>query len=258
MRTSLYTETINQIEIISKCFLLRRTSDVVGKDVYLRNSIAKTVSLLRTIDLLYTIEQYNEGWILYRSLIDRLVYLYYLIDNNKFIEFDEWTFLKLYEYRHNAKVDERFKRLLNNPKFKTKKGDGNTYKEIKKKNLKWEKPNALDILKAKDLDFIYKFGYDYASMHTHPMSWDGSKEFHNLTGLKPNPHDENDETLLVKDSLLISSIILNLIISNLSIEIPSMLIEFLSELKKLTYGIDNNFNVKSIETYNFFKKEAGY
>ena len=48
-----YTNTIKEIEIISKCFLLKIASDVNDKDVYLRNSIAKTVSLLKSIDILF-------------------------------------------------------------------------------------------------------------------------------------------------------------------------------------------------------------
>ena len=256
-KQSEYTLTINQIEIICNCFLLKIASNVDGKDVYLRNSIAKTVSFLKTIDLLFCIEKHNEGWILYRSLIDRLVYLYYLIDNNNFTEFDEWTFVKLYEYRHNAKVDERFKRSLLNPKFKTPKGDTNTYKEYKRR-LNWKKPNPLDILKTKDLDFIYKFGYDFASMHTHPMSWDGSKEFYNLTGLKPNPHIETEDSLLIKNSFLLSSMILNLIVANLSIQIPKIFVEYLLEIKKCALGFDNNCNLKFGETFADFKKAAGY
>lgn len=252
-----YTLTINQIESISNCFLTKIASDVNGKDVYFRNCIAKTVSFLKTIDLLFCVEKYNEGWILYRSLIDRLVYLYYIIDNNNFIEFDEWTFVKLYEFRHNAKVDGRFKRLLLNPKFKTPKGDTNTYKEYKGR-LNWVKPNPLDILKSKDLDFIYKFGYNYASMHTHPMAWDGSKEFHNLTGLEPNPNDINKDNLLIKNSLLISSMIFNLIITNIQVEMPRFYLEFMSEFRKFAFGLENNFSSKYQETFELFKKEAGY
>lgn len=252
-----FTLVINQIETISKCFLLKIPSDVDEKDVYLRNSIAKTVSLLKTIDLLFIVEKYNEGWILYRSLIDRLVYLIYLIDNDNFIEFDEWTYVKRYEFRHNAKVDERFKRLLNNQKFKTQKGETNLYNTFKKR-LKWTKPDPFRVLKKLNLDFIYKFGYDYASMHTHPMSWDGSKEFHNMTGLKPNPSAENEDEILIKNSLLIASMILNLIVSNFSIKIPQVLIEFLSEIKKFVYGLENDCNTKFEEAFVFFKKDAGY
>lgn len=252
-----YTSIIKQTEIINKCFLLKIASDVEGKDVYLRNSIAKTISLLKSIECLYIIENYNDGWILYRALIDRLVYLYYLIENDNFIEFDEWTNVELFKYRHNAKVDERFKRLLNNPKFKTQKGETNIYNDFKSR-LNWKRPKPFDVLKSKDLDFIYKYGYDYASMHTHPMSCDGSKEFYQLTGLKPNPHDINEENLLLKNSLLISSMIFNLIITNIHVEMPRFYLDFMSEYRKFAFGLENNFSSKFQETFELFKKDAGY
>lgn len=237
--------------------MLRIAEKVDGKDVYLRNSIAKTISLLKSIDLLFVVGQYNEGWVLFRALIDRLVYLHYLNDNDKYIEFDEWTFVKLYEYRNNAKADETFKRLLKNPKFKTQKGDTNKYKEFKKR-LNWQKPNPLEILKSKDLDFLYKYGYDYASMHTHPMSWDGSKEFHQMTGLKPNPHIEAEDSLLLKNSFLVSSVILNEITLNFSIQVPKVFIEYLIEIKKYALAQKNNCDQKFHETFEAFKKDAGY
>jgi hypothetical protein len=253
-----YTLITRQIEIINKCFLLKIASDVKShKDTYLRNSIAKTISLLKSIGCLHTIENYNDGWILYRALIDRLIYLYYLIDNDKFTEFDEWTFVELYEYRHNTKVDERFKRLLNNPKFKTPKGDTNDYKEFKNR-LNWQKPKPYDVLKTKDLDFIYKFGYDYASMHTHPMFWDGSKEFYKLTELEPNSHNINEDNLLLKNSLLVGAMIFNLIIMYLSIEIPRYYLDYMSEFRKFAFGLENNFGLNFQETFESFKKDAGY
>lgn len=252
-----YTKIINQFETICKCFLLKIAEQAKDKDVYLRNCIAKTISLLKAIDVLFIIEQYNEGWILYRALIDRLVYVHYLLNNNKFIEFDEWTFVKLYEYRHNAKVDERFKRLLRNPKFKTKKGETSTYESFKAR-LNWQKPNPQNVLKSKDLDFIYKFGYDFASMHTHPMSWDGGKEFHKLTGLRPNPFIETEDDLLIKNSFLISSIIINETVLNFDIPIPRYFVEYLLEIKKYALGQSNNCISKYEETLNAFKSEAGY
>ena len=252
-----YGSIISQVEIINKCYLLKTASDADGKDVYLRNTIAKTVSLLKSIGVLYHIDSYNDGWILYRSLIDRVVYLYYLLENDNFTEFDEWTFVELFELRHNAKVDERFKRLLKNPKFKTQKEETNIYKQYKAR-LNWQKPKPSEVLKDKDLDFVYKFGYDYASMHTHPMSWDGSKEFYKLTGLKPNPHDLNEDLLLLKNSLIIGSMIFNLVIQNLTMELPNFYLEYMSEFRKYAFGLENNIISKFNETFECFKTDSGY
>jgi hypothetical protein len=247
---------ISEVETINKCYLLKTASDAKGKDVYLRNTIAKTISMLKSIDLLYKVENYNDGWILYRSLIDRLVYIYYLIENDNFKDFDEWTYVELFEYRHNAKVDERYRRLQKDPKFKTQNGETNTYNEYKKR-LNWRKPKPKDVLKLIDLEFIYKYGYDYASRHTHPMSYDGSKEFYHLTGLIPNPHDFNEDSLLLKNSLIISSMIFNVIIQNLNIERPRYYLDFMSEFRKFAFGLEKNYKSKFKETFESFKKDSG-
>jgi hypothetical protein len=252
-----YIFIIEQVEIISKCYLLKTASDAKDRDVYLRNSIAKTVSLLKSIGILYQVDSINDGWILHRSLIDRLIYLYYLLDNDNFTEFDEWTSVELYEFRHNAKVDERFKRLLKDPKFITQKGETKSYNEFKSR-LNWKKPKPSDVLKTKNLDFIYKIGYDYASMHTHPMSWDGSMEFYTLTGLKPNPHDFNEDSILLKNSLIIGSMIFNLIIQNLSIEKPHFYLAYMIEFRKYAFGLKNNLLSIFNETFDSFKKDAGF
>jgi len=252
-----FSSIISEIQTINKCFLLKIASEVKDKDVYLRNTIAKTISLLKSIDTLYKIENFNDGWILYRSLIDRLVYIYYLIENNSYKEFDEWSFVKQFEYRHNAKADEQFIRLKTNPKFNTQKGETNKYNEYKSR-LSWCKPDPQKVLKSIDLNFIYKYGYDYASRRTHPMSNDGSKEFYKLTGLEPNPHDFEEDIYLLKNSLIISSMIFNVIIQNLSVELPCYYLDFMSEYRKYAFGIKKTYNSKFKVTFESFRKDAGY
>lgn len=110
------SENIERLEVFSKWLLLKLAAKADGvRDIYLRNALAKNISLLRSIESLFNQQQYNQGYILFRSLLDRFVYLCYLHDNNLFTEFEEWTFIKVYEHRNNAKADERFRRLVNDP-----------------------------------------------------------------------------------------------------------------------------------------------
>ena len=85
-----FGKIIEQIEILDKWLLLKLAIDATTpKDRYLRNSIAKSITLLKSINIEYERQLYNEGWILFRALIDRLVYIYHLKDNNKFEEYGE-------------------------------------------------------------------------------------------------------------------------------------------------------------------------
>ncbi len=73
-----FRNVIEKIEILDKWLLLKLAIDVsTPKDRYLRNSIAKSITLLKSINNEYERQSYNEGWILFRALIDRLVYIYY-------------------------------------------------------------------------------------------------------------------------------------------------------------------------------------
>ena len=111
-------EIVEKIEVLDKWLLIKLAIDATTpKDRYLRNSIAKSISLLKSINYEYSRQSYNEGWILFRALIDRLVYIYYLKDNNKFEEFEEWSFIQFFEHQNKARSDERFRRVLNDKNF---------------------------------------------------------------------------------------------------------------------------------------------
>ena len=82
-------DNIERLEVISKWLLLRLAEKAVLKrDIYLRNTIAKNIALLRSIEFLFDQKQFNQAYILFRSLLDRLVYAYHLNDNNLFETFE--------------------------------------------------------------------------------------------------------------------------------------------------------------------------
>lgn len=240
-----YSEIIEKIEVVNKWLLLKLADKVeTKKDIYLRNSIAKGISLLKSIDLLYRQKAYNEGWILYRSLVDRLVYIYYLTENDNFNTFEEWSYIKTYEYRNNARADEKFKNVLKNPVFDVKNDESNKYRDLKRKKTEWNKPIPKTILKNKGIDFLYKFGYDYASMHTHPMANDGEFEFYSLTGLEPNPYKNFYQEILITDSILVNTLIQQEILNYLDFKFRGLVYSFLEETRKKINNETNEFDFK--------------
>lgn len=240
-----YSEVIEKTEVIIKWLLLNLADKVVtSKDIYLRNSIAKSSSLLSSIEKLHIQSSYNDGWVLYRSLIDRLIHIYYLCNNNLFKQFEDWTYIQKYEYMNNARADEKFKRVLKDPGFKIDKNESTKYRELKNKGIKWVKPNPREILKNKGLDFIYKFGYDIASMDTHPMATDGEEEFYKITGLEPNPYKKLNHEILLKNSILVTSLIYQVIFNNLDVKFRGLLYSFIEETRKCINSEPNEFEIK--------------
>ncbi|MCI0794049.1 MAG: hypothetical protein J4O03_11350 [Chloroflexi bacterium] len=128
-------------------------------------------------------ERYHDCWILYRALIDRLFHLRALADNNDFLIFDDWSFMRQYEYRHRVRSDPEFKDTLNPEVFRDTHEERERYQEIKKRSPKWKRPHAETIAKKMGCEFLYKYSYDYASTHVHPMANDGDEDFRRLTGL---------------------------------------------------------------------------
>lgn len=249
-----YIEIIEKIEVIDKWLLLKLATDATSpKDRYLRNSIAKSISLLKSINNEFTRQSYNEGWILFRALIDRLVYIYYLKDNNKFEEFEEWSFIQYFEHQNKARADERFKRVLNDKNFAITKEHSNRYKNLKKKNIKWVKPDPLTILSSKGLDFLYKFGYDFASRQTHPMISDGEYEFYFLTGLEPNPYKAFDNEILIKNAILVTTMIQQEILNYLSFGFRAIIYSFLEQMRNQINGIETELDLTFLRILKLIK-----
>ena len=248
MSEQLNQDIIDKIEVLDKWLLLKLAIDATStKDRYLRNSIAKSITLLKSINYEFTRQSYNEGWILFRALVDRLVYIYYLKDNDKFVEFEEWSFIKQFEHQNKARSDERFRRVLNDKIYAISKEDSNRYKSLKNKNIKWEKPDPMVILSSKGLDFLYKFGYDFSSRQTHPMSTDGEYEFYFLTGLEPNPYRAFDNEILIKNAILVTSMIQQEILNYLSFGFRAIIYFFLEQIRNQINGIDTELD------FTFFK-----
>jgi hypothetical protein len=57
-----------------------------------------------------------------------------------------------------------------------------------------------------NLGFLYKYGYDFASQHVHPMADDGHEDFYNITGLEPRP-DFPDWRSVLSNTALVATII---------------------------------------------------
>ncbi len=228
-----YEKIIDKLIVISHWLLLQTAHEQSpAKHYYLRNSLAKTISLAKSIFLLNTNEQFNEGWILFRSLVDRLVYIYYLDENSNYEDFEKWTFLKTYEMINNARSDEQIQSVKNNPLFQLTKDSKSKYARLCKEKIEWNKPKPDDVLRKEDLNFIYKFSYDYASTKTHPMFNDGDEEFHAITKLTPNPYSDMTHEELLPNTILLSTMIVQKCLENFDLEFITVLYEWLGELRK--------------------------
>jgi len=118
METNAVDQGIENFQVFIKLLLFELAEKCEDKkDIFLKNALAKTSSLLNSIDNLYKSENYFNGWILYRALTDRLAHVYYLENNNSFEDFSKWTYIRDFEDNNRARSDPRFRRVLSDPDF---------------------------------------------------------------------------------------------------------------------------------------------
>lgn len=250
----LYCSITEQIDFITKWLLLELAERVHSKkEIYLRNALAKSLSFLKAINSLYTSESYNEGWVLYRSLLDRYVYILHLCKTDTFNEFEKWSFLRAFEYNSSIRSDEQFKKVLKDPLFEINKEQTKKYYAIKAEQINWVRPNPKSILKSQGLDFLYKYGYEYSSGHTHPTFEDGALEFYKLTGLKPNPFEVIRQEDLIKNSILVNSLIQREVFNNLRFKFRGVIHRYLDETLLKINNEPNEFDINVIEIMKFIE-----
>ncbi len=75
-----------------------------------RNFIARGMSCTQSIYAVWKAGSEQDAWILHRSLLDRLFHLHQLGETDGFSEFEEHSFLSIYEARHQLLSDRTHER----------------------------------------------------------------------------------------------------------------------------------------------------
>jgi len=203
-----YKKAVGTVRIYTTAILFtfaKHTTELT--DIIIRNFIARGTTILQGILTLYKLNNYQDGWVLYRSLIDRLFHIKALADENAFRLFDDWSFVKQYEHRNRIRSDPVFKSRINQEFFRDTSEEKERYRILKTKDLIWERPRPEEIAKSMNIEFLYKYGYDYASMHVHPMSDDGMGDFLKLTGLEVS-NEPIDQRVLLSNSCLVLTLLI--------------------------------------------------
>jgi len=239
------------------CAMLVFSFDTINltiKDIILRNFLAKSISQLRTIQLLNNSGQLLDCYIIYRSMVDRLGHLYYLERTNSYQDFDDWSFLRQIDANNNSLSDVIFKDTVPKEFFLPTKGDKARYKEIQKKAIKWKRPDIEQEFKSKGFYFLYKFGYDYASTHVHPMANDGMIEYYRMIHNPPNEvvkHFHHQTQLIIGNATIISSMTVNECLSFSSLKWRAIVFGFIESFRQAMNDQDNEFELNYLKMKKF-------
>lgn len=201
-----YKDSYEPFEIFAKMILFetsKKSSEL--RDTIIKHFIAKCIVSLRSIFMLWESQAYQDCWILSRCIFDRLFYLYALNKDDSFEAFEQWSFKQRFDSMNKVLSDREFNLHLNKEVFKLTIEEKNRYNQILVENPQWRILKVERIAKEMNLNFLYKYGYDYASKLVHPMADDGIDDFKILLNL-------NEEIRLKDISVIHNSMLITLLI----------------------------------------------
>ena len=137
--------------------------------------------------------------------------------------------------KFSANQIESFKRLLILQETK--------YQQLKSKAPRWRRPKAEDVAKSMDLNFLYRFGYDYASTHVHPMAQEGEIDSSRL--LSPQNHQSLPDATVVRNSILVYSMLIQEGLNATSVQWHVIIYDFIDQLREF---LNDNKSRKFRET----------
>ena len=183
---------LRQFTKIALLWLTEKTSDQL-KDQIIGNFIARGTVCLDSIYRLWQVGNYQDCWVLHRTLVDRVLHLRQLIDRDEFAEFERWSFQKQYQMADAALSDPMIIAKLQPEMIQKAKA---LHKERRSRfrqepKSTWKRPRAKDVAKGIKLPIVYRIGYDYPSTEVHPMADDGKEEFAALLGLPLESYGDN-------------------------------------------------------------------
>jgi hypothetical protein len=205
------------------------------KDFLFMYSLSRAVVQVDAIASLYQKKYYSDCRILYRTQIERLLTLHYLIDSNTIEDFDDWSFIQVFEERNKVKSDITRNQLLNKKFWEEGKERVEKYKLLKKNRVTWERPNSSkleEISKQHGVHVLYKYGYKSASGEVHPIASDGFEEFGLILGLKPQGYPEYDNRPILNNALSVFIEIVIFILNEIDFEWFEPVSMFLESCKK--------------------------
>lgn len=209
------------------------------KNLIIRNFIARGSMMLEAIFKLWKMSDYQDAWVIHRGLLDRLFHLHELGTKDEFCEFDDWSFFQQYKDQNRLRSDDKFKHEAVGWVYELTEDQKSRIKSLSKNPPKWKRPKAKNVAKSMGLDFLYKYGYDFASTHVHPMANDGQQDFYTITKLKPAPIFP-DQISVLSNSILVSSLFLQEALNLSSFEWRRILWTYLEEIRLfLNKGIDS-------------------
>jgi len=228
-----YREGLSAFHAISGFLLFEfARENTKNKDIIIRNFIARSDMMTRAVFSLWDLQAYQDCWIIHRCLIDRLFHLWQLQQGDEFEVFEAWSFLEQFKAINRVRSDPEFSGALNSKFFNMTPEQKERASMLQKNPPIWRRPKAEVAAKGLDMGFLYRFGYDFASSHIHPMANDGQHDFYTITKLEPVP-DFPEHRIVLSNSLLIATMLVQQGLNSSTLSWRSLVYDFLDDLRRM-------------------------
>jgi hypothetical protein len=201
------------------------------RDTIARNFVARGMRCTQSIFNVWKAGSDQDAWILHRALVDRLLHLHYLGATDTFSEFDDFSFLSLYKARTRLIAHQRMRDRIPQATSELHEQQKARYLDLfsSKTQPRWHRPKAQKVANEMDLGFLYDLGYDYASMHVHPMSDDGALDFDALT--QSNRQHALPDPTVVRNSVLIQTLLVQEALNVSALRWRGIVYDFLTQVR---------------------------
>lgn len=235
-----YTEALGAFHAISGIILFEfARQERGGRDVIIRNFIARTDMMVRAVFRLWDLQDYQDCWILHRCLLDRLFHLSHLQEHDQFEVFEAWSFLEQYNALNRVRSDPELRGVLESKVFSLTLEQKERARDLSGDPPVWQRPKAEEVAKRLDMRFLYHFGYDFGSTHVHPMANDGQQDFFTITKLEPSP-EFPDQRSVLSNTLLVGTMIVQQGLNASTLSWRTLVYDFLDDLRRfLDTGSDD-------------------
>ena len=211
------------------------------RETIARNFVARGMTCTQNIFALWKAGSDQDAWILHRSLLDRLLHLHHLDETDGFSDFEEYSFLSMYEARRQLLSDPDMRDKVPPSLKELQKSNKARYDKIAAKQTRWHRPKPKDVAKKMDLLFLYRFGYDYASTQVHPMAEDGEADF---TALVSPPHVLTPpDATVVWNSILVQTLLVQEALNVSRTRWQGIVYDFLDQIRVFLETGDPQFHM---------------
>jgi hypothetical protein len=224
------------------------------KNTIIRNFVARSAMTLKSVFALWDIGDFQAAWIIHRALVDRMFHLHSISVNDEFSDFDDWSFFEQYKAQNRVKSDTEFRHEAVGWVYELSAEQRRRVKELSENKPIWRRPKAEKVAGEMGMEFLYKYGYDFASMHVHPMANDGQQDFYTVTKLEPSPRFPSHISAL-SNTILTSSMILQEALNYSSFRWRKALWDYIDEVRRFLDNGDLSYQLLFVKLARVFENE---